>query len=777
LRDDVEDLLRSLGTRGETCVIDLAPLDGDAVVELVEDIVGAGVGSALRDLVVGGAGNPLYVGELVRGLMQAGRVAVSDGIADTTGERPGVSVVDSVMPSLTAAIDDRLRMLSKPTRDALSVAALLGARFTLLDLAVVLGQPVPTLLDAVREATQYGVLHENQDGTVGFRHDLIRQALTDRMPATARMAMHHQAARTLEQNGAALERVGTHVAASGVLDGWVRSWLAERAEQLLARSPGLAVDLLSGVVRDLSAGDPLYERLQTALCMALLWSGRYREAARAAGRALAASSDQRKSAALHSTLIRALYVGGDLAESHRQFELAMATPGLTVTEVLRLRAHELTILSAMGTSSMSELVTMGRSLLVAVRQEGDLETALLAALGMGGVQFVRADFADVIKHVDEAEEVLADRDVEASMSVGLIAEKAAALTGLDRVAEATRYLDAHWLLTSGTIGGGSSIWVHSVRAELAFRMGDWDGALAGAHNVLGIEEYTDQAHWFGNDNRALVALIAVHRGDLDTARKELDNATGLWTGGVRLFEYWACWAQALLAEADGRPDEALTTLHTFWADAPDVPLPRGVLHFLCADILRLAAQLGEVDLLAEVAGYLRDQAGTTEMPSAVAEATLAAGMLDDDPDVLARAVERYRGVGRTVQLAVANEQHAIALARAGRSAEAAVALNNALRIYQPVRASWEITRATTELSAYGVHGMAVTLPPDTGWAALGDTERAIASRLAERRSNTDIAVALHLTRRAVQFHINRILDKLGCTTRAEIVALAARHLG
>ena len=83
----------------------------------------------------------------------------------------------------------------------LRTAALLGGRFAVTDLAVVLRRPVSDLAASLQEAAAAGIL-AGSGAELVFRHPLIRQALYESMPAALRTALHAEAARELAAAGA-----------------------------------------------------------------------------------------------------------------------------------------------------------------------------------------------------------------------------------------------------------------------------------------------------------------------------------------------------------------------------------------------------------------------------------------------------------------------------------------------------------------------------------------------------------------------------------------------
>jgi DNA-binding SARP family transcriptional activator/DNA-binding NarL/FixJ family response regulator len=762
----VQELLDSLRGRGAV-VLDLPPLDAAAVAELARDAIGALPGPSLREWVAGAAGNPLYTHEVLRGLTQAGQISITGGVADTGARRHAGLPLGRAMVSLSAVIDERLRMLSAVALEPLRVAALLGGTFTLLDLAVVLERPVPTLLPVVTEAAQVRVLQEYPDGTLGFQHDLIRQVLASQLPAAARTAMCHQAARALDAAGAPAERVAPHLAVSGIMDDWALSWLTRHADRLVSRTPAVAVDLLTQAMKD----QPPNGQMHAALCSALLWSGRYREAIEAASQALSATDDPAQLAEIQDVLLRATFVTGAGYESKREAEIALAKPGLTEPHKMRIHSHLLLTLTVL--EQCEEAERLGRELLAAARRDSNDPVIVYALQGLAMVAAQRGDFADAVASSSEAIGLMARTSLEYTVALGLYATKAYSLAGLDRMAEAAQTLDAAWPFAD--LGTASSIlsWYVSVQAELAFRARRWDDALAETDSLDVLEhDLQTSFYWFAQDNHGLAALIKLHRGDSRASREHLAQATGDASGGVRLAEYWTVWAQALAAEAEGRPSEALELLHAFWT-AGTGALAHKSLHFLCPDMLRLAALLDRRPLLAEVAAELRAQAPQAGAPSATAAATLAEGMAADNPDLLAIAVTQYEGTGRPMLLALAHEQQALALARAHRPAEAAAALDGALRIYQPVRATWDITRAEAALRQHGVRSTVEPTPPlpASGWDALSDTERVIATRIGQGQPDSMIATTLHLIGPSIESRITQILSKLGCESRAELAAI------
>jgi hypothetical protein len=103
--------------------------------------------------------------------------------------------------SLAAVLNDRLGSVSAETAQILRTAALLGAKFTVTELAVLLRRPVSELAAGLQEAVAARIL-VGSDAELAFRHQLIHQALYASMPAALRTALHAEAARELAATNA-----------------------------------------------------------------------------------------------------------------------------------------------------------------------------------------------------------------------------------------------------------------------------------------------------------------------------------------------------------------------------------------------------------------------------------------------------------------------------------------------------------------------------------------------------------------------------------------------
>src|SRR5579864_1628866 len=167
-RPEVQQVRAAVVRRGGA-VITLGPLPETDVATLVTAMVGAPPGDALRRLTAQAAGNPLYVRELVDALVREQALEIRP-----TAE---VSAAQEQLPaSLTAVLSDRLNSVPAGTARMLRTAALLGGRFAVTDLAVVLRRPVSDLADGLQDAVAAGILI-GSGPELAFRHLLIREAL------------------------------------------------------------------------------------------------------------------------------------------------------------------------------------------------------------------------------------------------------------------------------------------------------------------------------------------------------------------------------------------------------------------------------------------------------------------------------------------------------------------------------------------------------------------------------------------------------------------------
>jgi DNA-binding CsgD family transcriptional regulator len=80
-----------------------------------------------------------------------------------------------------------------------------------------------------------------------------------------------------------------------------------------------------------------------------------------------------------------------------------------------------------------------------------------------------------------------------------------------------------------------------------------------------------------------------------------------------------------------------------------------------------------------------------------------------------------------------------------------------------------------EAIAYARRGHGDRKRPTTGWHALTPTERDVVRLVSEGLANNDIATRLFISPRTVQSHLTHVYNKLGVSSRVQLVQEAARH--
>jgi len=182
-------------------------------------------------------GNPLFVQEVLRYLVEEGLITREGGHWRASGDTP---LAVSIPEGLRDVIGKRLSRLSPDCNRLLAIAAVIGRDFRLDTLQAVAGVAEESLLAALEEATRAAVLSEQaRVGGVEYRfaHAFFRQTLYEELSVPRRLRMHQEVARVLErQYGNRLEEhaaeLAEHFAQSTDADDLRKAiFYAERAAQ------------------------------------------------------------------------------------------------------------------------------------------------------------------------------------------------------------------------------------------------------------------------------------------------------------------------------------------------------------------------------------------------------------------------------------------------------------------------------------------------------------------------------------------------------------------
>jgi DNA-binding SARP family transcriptional activator/tetratricopeptide (TPR) repeat protein len=667
-------------------VMALGPLSGAEALELSERLTGAPAGPHLRELVARTTGNPLYVTELTEALLREHALVATAGVADLASDSYAAprSLVDTIRRHLDA--------LSDETRGILRSAALLGAMFTVADIAAVAGKRPSDLLGAFEEATTANVVLSSGEH-LAFRHPLLRQACYDEIPADERDGLHRLAAEALAAAGTPVTRVAEQLAATPVTDAWVLSWLTGHHEALANRAPQLAADLLARAVSWCAPDDPRREVLAAARVTVLFRLDQ--EPEQEASEALAIATDPHRAAEMRQLLAAVRFRRGDVGAAI--MTVAEAADDPDVPELWRQRHRHLLASFRRGPlDDLDAVEAAGRRALAEAAGDEYLTAHARQTLWM--VATVRRDHEAALAHVDAALSAVRPVAVLADVELDLLDNRLFTCQNLDRLDEAERTLRAARQLASA---------FHVPAAVHHFWVGKWNEALVELDSVT---EDGPALTFFGLRDPAamsllahgVAALIAARRGDGIQAAAHLDAVTqhGPATLEERENVDFLMVAQAVAAIQAGDRSLALTRLDPL-LDPSYAPMM--LRHQWLPEVVRLACVEGDVERAHRAAQVCAEEAVRERV---TARATVASwwcrGLVEEDPAPVLSAVAHYRRVGRRVELGGALEDAAALLARRGDREAAQAAFDECTGVYAGLSARWNLACAATRLAEFGI---------------------------------------------------------------------------
>ncbi|HEY33077.1 MAG TPA: protein kinase [Dehalococcoidia bacterium] len=179
----------------------LRGLNADEVRRMLESITGQEIPWSLAEAVHRQTeGNPLFVQEVVRYLVEEGLISHEEGRWRATRDTP---LAMSIPEGLRDVIGKRLTLLSPECNRLLSIASVIGREFRLVVLQRVVGVSEDELFAVLRQAKGAAVVEERPSVgaavTYRFAHAFFRQTLYEEMIAPERIRLHQQVARVLEE--------------------------------------------------------------------------------------------------------------------------------------------------------------------------------------------------------------------------------------------------------------------------------------------------------------------------------------------------------------------------------------------------------------------------------------------------------------------------------------------------------------------------------------------------------------------------------------------------
>ena len=312
---------------------------------------------------------------------------------------------------------------------------------------------------------------------------------------------------------------------------------------------------------------------------------------------------------------------------------------------------------------------------------------------------------------------------------------------------------------------GSLAWTADNLANIEFLAGNWDDALRWADEGDETASHTGQPGQQAYA-KATKALVHAHRGEVEATRDVARAALELSGDEVAIGWMNARWALGVLELSLGNPAAA----HEHLGPACDHVEREGIgepgtTRFVFDDVEALIG-LGALDDAERRLRLIEGHARRLDRRFALAASARCRGVLATargEMDAALSAFAEARVDAETFDAGRTLLALGAALRRAARRREARETLEQAQRIFDRIGAAAWSELARVEASRVG------------GRTAAGDeltpTERKVVELVAQGLPNREVAAALFVTPKTVEFHLRNVFRKLGVRSRAELARM------
>jgi ATP/maltotriose-dependent transcriptional regulator MalT len=761
LRRDHASVLFDLLERDGATRVALDPLDGEASAGAIADLLGAGPDAGLRQLAAGAEGNPFLLTELILGLREEHAVRLEGGTAS-------LAAAQAQLPRrLRDAAGRWLGRLNPDTGRMLETAAVLGREFRLDDVAQVLGEAAVTMIPLVNEAIAAGIVRSGTDAFV-FRHDLMRRAVADAIPAPTRQLLHRRAGEILIARGSAKNAAAHLLEGARHPDPAVTASLEAAAVQLARSHPQAAADLFLRLVDLTPATDAGRFSGTVRAADALAAAGRLDDAAALVRSALARPQPPEADTRLRVLLSSILVLRGSPQDAMGEAETVLRQPHLSAATRAGVFVTQLQALTGLGANARA--FSLAEDIRAASREFGG--PAQAAALQVAAtIDWDEGRLERGLRLVSEAVRQTGGITPDVRDFQPLFA-LAAMLIDVRRLEEAEEMI----LAACDGMREFRPCALESVPAVLRARVelarGRTSDAHAQAEKALTIASTFDVPPHCSLA-RSLLTMIALRKGDLHTAGSHIRNrpdAAHYLIGHARTENLLA---RAQFVEASVGPETALQVLDGIYTD---LPLHRHILigePTASAWLARTALAAGRDELatgVARVADELaRNNPGFDVMTVAAAH---CGGIVGRDPELLAHAAASHHDPW--ARASAAEDLGAVLIAR--NNPDGAVThLDDALGGYGRASAERDLARIRRRLRKLGIRrrNRAPAGRPAAGWGSLTETERVTVTLVAEGLTNHQVADRMYVSTHTVAFHLKQVFRKLGIGSRVELARMVA----
>jgi DNA-binding CsgD family transcriptional regulator len=734
----------------------LGPLSADGVAELVRRRAPGATDDFCDACAEVTGGNPFYLHELLLAL-------AADGDERFRAEPARIRELGN--RSVARAALFRLAGLGDAAARFAEAMAVLGDQAPLQRVAALADVPVEEAADLADELAAEELITAGP--TLSFAHPLINESIYDQMRPAKRALLHATAASLLRDSSVPIEQLAAQLIRSPAAAAeWAVDALRRAARQAVSHgAPGTAARYLQrALAEDCSPelGDEVLLELGAAETAAGLAGASQRIAS-----VLNRQVDPIQRADVQRRLARALGSEGQPEAAAEAFETAIdELPDVATDLHVGLLADYLTN-AAFQPGLRQRAFARAEP---ALRHPPDASTpqdrVLLSALAMRSGQIGRRN-ADTISLAMRAWADGALLDPDGPDGSGWLMA-VWALTLAEDYDSAIHLTEAAEAAATAIGSVGAFAAASYFHGYACLRVGRLNEAQADAEQA--ISAAGAEWHRYRVPGLVLRSNVLIERGMLDDAADTLAQAadradTGMF--GVP----WTLHAQGLLASASHRPGEALELFERAGAylvgqlDAEHTVLPWR------ADAAWAAVQLGDLGRARALVDAELAATQTTDAVIGQSRALRILGLIEGGErglDLLTDAAARLQDSQAALERGYALTDLGAALRRAGRRAESRQPLDTALEITGRLGADLLDARIRDELAASGARPRATTR---TGVASLTPSERRVAGFAAKHLSNKQIAQALFVTPKTVEYHLRHAYQKLGISSRAELLGV------